>query len=121
MGSIIPQAILNKGIRLTHRNCDWLIHEGDLYLEGIPTQAKSNLDYLELNKATMYDIYTNACLNGLFFENYNKSKTKAYLKRKIREKTDWCLSGEEAVKYGFVDAILGTEGYEDIKTIKTYL
>lgn len=121
MGSIIPQAVLEKGFRLTHRNCDWLIHEGDLYLEGIPTRAKSNLEYMDLNSKTMYDIYTDCCSYGEFFKDYNRSKIKAYLKRKIREKTDWCFNGDTAVNYGFADGVLGTEGWENIKTIKESL
>jgi ATP-dependent protease ClpP protease subunit len=118
MGSIIPQAVLGKGYRVTHKNCDWLIHDGFLYLEGIPTQTKSNLDYQELNKQTMYDIYTDSCLQGEFFNGNNRSKVKAFLKRKVREKTDWCLSGEDAVKYGFADAVFGEPGWETIDLIK---
>lgn len=117
MGSIIPQAVFGKGLRITMPNCDWLIHEGDLYLEGIHTQVKSNLDYMNLNKHAMYEIYTDSCCSGLFFETYSRSKVKAFLKRKIREKTDWCMGSKEALEYGFVDGIFGEEGYEDIKKI----
>lgn len=119
MGSIIPQAVLGKGYRLTMPNCDWLIHEGDLYLEGIHTQVKSNLDYMNLNKQTMYEIYTDSCHCGSFFENHSRSQVKAFLKRKIREKTDWCLGSKESLEYGFVDGIFGEE--EEFKDIKTIL
>lgn len=117
MGSIIPQAVLNKGYRVSMPHTDFLIHEGDLYLEGIPTQVSSNLLYMNINKEIMYNIYCDSCVNGLFFKGYSRSKVKAYLKRKIREKTDWCLQPLDALNYGFVDGILGTKGYEDIKTI----
>lgn len=117
MGSIILQAVLNKGYRVSMPHTDFLIHEGDLYLEGIPTQVSSNLLYMNINKEIMYNIYCDSCVSGSFFEGYSRSKVKAYLKRKIREKTDWCLQPLDALNYGFVDGILGTEGYEDIKTI----
>lgn len=120
MGSIIPQAVLGRGYRISMPRCNWLIHEGDLYLEGIHTQVKSNLDYMNLNKDTMYDIYTDSCQNGKFFENYSRSKVKAYLKRKIREKTDWCFGAKEALDYGFIDGIFGEKGYENIKQILGY-
>lgn len=122
MGSIIPQAVKNKGMIVTHKNCDWMIHEGYVGLDWmIPNQAKSNMEYLESTKKTLYDIYLDSCAGSEFFKDYNRSKIKAFLKRKMNEKTDWCLTGTEAVYYGFADAVLGSEGYEDIKTIKTYL
>lgn len=122
MGSIIPQAVKNKGLIVTHKNCDWVIHEGYVGLDWmIPNQAKSNMDYFDSVKKTLYDIYLDSCVSGEFFKDYNRSKIKAYLKRKMNEKTDWCLTGNEAVYYGFADAVLGSDGYEDIKTIKTYL
>lgn len=117
MGSIIPQAVLNKGYRIAMPNCDWLIHEGDLYLEGIHTQVSSNLAYMNTNKESMYNIYCDSCVNAPFFEGYSRSKVKAYLKRKIREKTDWCLDANEALDYGFIDGVLGEEEFKDIKTI----
>lgn len=121
MGSIIPQAVLNKGYRVTQKNCDWLLHEGNLYLEGIPTQTKSNLEYYEANKKTMYDIYTDSCMGADFFSDKNRSQIKAFIKNRITMKTDWCLNSEEVVKYGLVDGILGEEGYENLETIKSYL
>jgi len=117
MGSIIPQSVLDKGYRVSMPNCDWLIHEGDLYLDGIYTQVKSNLDYMNINKHAMYEIYTDCCCGGIFFETYSRSKVKAFLKRKIREKTDWCFGSKEALEYGFVDGILGEEEFKNIKTI----
>lgn len=121
MGSIIPQAVLNKGYRIAMPNCAFLIHEGDLYLEGIHTQVSSNLAYMNTNKESMYNIYCDSCVNAPFFEGYSRSKVKAYLKRKIREKTDWCLDANEALDYGFIDGILGMKGYESVKKILEYV
>ena len=121
MGSIIPQAVLGKGYRISMPMVDWLLHEGDLHLQGIHTQVKSNLDYINLNNHTMYEIYTDCCINGTFFESYSRSKVKAFLKRKIREKTDWCIGAKEALDYGFVDGIFGEKGFETVDKIKSYL
>lgn len=121
MGSIIPQAVYGKGYRVTMPNTGWLIHEGDLFLEGTPTRTKSNLDYMELNKELMYNIYTDACQDSEYFYGQARSKVKAFIKRKVREKTDWCLTGEEAVKYGFADGMFGGEGWENLNVIKKEL
>lgn len=122
MGSLIPQAVKNKGLRIIYKNCVMGIHEGQVSLDFMtPNLAKSNMDYFESTKKTLYDIYLDSCVDGEFFKDYTRGKIKAYLKRKMNEKGDWILTGEEAVYYGFADAVFGSEGYEDIKTIKTYL
>ena len=41
MGSIIPQAVYQKGLRLTMPNCYWLIHEGEQSISGTTKQVKS--------------------------------------------------------------------------------
>lgn len=117
MGAIIPQAVHEKGFRISHKNCDWLIHEGDLTLDGIPARVKSNLEYLEYNKKVMYDILSEACGSGEFFANYTTyAKVKSYLKSIVTRKTDWCLNSSDALHYGFVDYILDDEiKLEDLK------
>lgn len=121
MGSIIPQAVLGKGYRISMPQTDWLVHEGNLMLDGIHTQVSSNLSYMNINKETMYNIYCDSCINGAFFEGYSRSKVKAYLKRKIREKTDWCIGSKEALELGFIDGIFGEKKFETIDKIKSYL
>lgn len=122
MGSIIPQAVKNKGLRIIHKNCAFGVHEGQVSLDFMtPNLAKSNMDYFESTKKTLYDIYLDSCVDGEFFKDYTRGKIKAYLKRKMNERGDWILTGEEAVYYGFCDGVFGSEGYEDLKTIKSYL
>ena len=59
-------------------------------------------------------------MNGRFFKNrgYTFSQTVAYINRKIRDKSDWYLSAEEAVDYGFADGILGEKGFETMEKIR---
>ena len=47
------------------------------------------------------------CVNGKFFQErgYNLSKTKSYIKRRMKD-GDWYLNSHEAVQFGFVDGIL---------------
>lgn len=118
MGSIIPQAIHNKGIRVSMPNCDWLLHEGYTSADGTHKRFYSTAQYSERLRLKMYDIYSEVCMGGPRFQGYSKGKVKSFLKKKIESKEDWWLSASEAVDYGFCDGVFGTEGFEDIETIK---
>jgi ATP-dependent protease ClpP protease subunit len=54
----------------------------------------------------MLNIFASKCVNGKFFQErgYNLSKTKSYIKRKMKN-GDWYLSSQDAVYYGFADGI----------------
>ena len=68
MGSIIPQAVIGKGLRVTHPHTEWLIHEGSCETSGTTKQFISNAEALKRSKELMYDIYVNACKNGANFK-----------------------------------------------------
>lgn len=121
MGSVIPQAVYGKGLRITHKNCEWLIHEGSISLEGTNRGVVSQVEANNRLTSTMYDIYANVCKKSEYFTGEKESKVKAFLKRKLSSKEDWCISGQDAVSYGFADAVYGSEGYETIETIKGLL
>jgi ATP-dependent protease ClpP protease subunit len=69
----------------------------------------------------MLDIYTKKCAKGNFFKNNNKYKTpvsiKNFIRKNIDRKGDWYMTAEEAVDYGFADAVLGQKGYENIECL----
>lgn len=108
MGSIIPQAVVGKGLRVTHAHCEWVIHEGECGVSGTVKQFISNADALKQVKEIMYNIYANACRKGEFFKGKKPREIKAILKRRLNTKEDWILYGEEAVYYGFADVIFGS-------------
>ena len=35
----------------------------------------------------------------------------------MEKKQEWYLSATESVEYGFADAVLGDEGYEDVESL----
>lgn len=121
MGSVIPQAVANKGYRITLPNCEWLIHEGEISLESNSRSATSQIEQNTRVLNKMYEIYAGVCQNGEFFQGDKLPKIKSYLKRKLSSKEDWWLTGQEAVHYGFADAVLGSKDYETIDKIKGYL
>ena len=65
----------------------------------------------------MYDIYTDACNDGEFFADKNKSQVKKHIQYQLNTKEDWIFDGREAVWYGFADGVLGDEGYQDVLRI----
>lgn len=122
MGSIIPQAVKpGKGYRITCPNCDWLIHEGHVSMEHTNRAAISYVEANNRSTSKMYDIYTDVCRGAEYFKDEKESKIRAFLKRKLSSKEDWWISSEEAVQYGFADAVLGSKDYETIEKIKAYL
>jgi|TARA_B100001778_G_scaffold314532_1_gene299871 ATP-dependent protease ClpP protease subunit len=107
MGSIIPQAVIGKGLRVTHPNTEWLIHEGSCETSGTTKQFISNAEALKRSKELMYDIYVNACKKGVKFKGKKPVEIKAILKRRLNVKEDWILDGRQAVEYGFADVVFG--------------
>jgi|TARA_Y100000361_G_scaffold146414_1_gene156795 ATP-dependent protease ClpP protease subunit len=107
MGSIIPQAVIGKGLRVTHPHTEWLIHEGSCETSGTTKQFISNAEALKRSKELMYDIYVNACKKGSAFKGRKAVEIKAILKRRLNVKEDWILEGEKAVEYGFADGVFG--------------
>jgi ATP-dependent protease ClpP protease subunit len=67
-------------------------------------------DYERRIADTMFNIYASRCVDGKFFaEKFGKKpsekQAKQYLIRKLKS-GDWYLNAEDAVYYGFADAIL---------------
>jgi ATP-dependent protease ClpP protease subunit len=117
MGSIIPQA---ADTRIIMPNCIFMIHEGYDNLDGTHRQIVSATKVLDKLREQMLDIYVSVCINGHFFqrEQADDKKVKQYLIDRMSEKEDWWLTAREAVTFGFADAVLGDEGYDNIDQIR---
>jgi len=116
MGSLIPQA---ADLRLAMPSCSFLIHLITLNLDSAPlNQIKSWTEYGDITQKQMTEIYVNRCHEtGNFFKGKTISQVRQYFKRKLDSKTDWFLTAEQALKYGFIDGIIGkTHKMEDICT-----
>ena len=108
MGSIVPQA---ADYRLTMPNCCWLLHKGSTGMGShlTRTQAKSWSAWEDYCDNRMFDIYVDKCKNSIYYEGKKDSQIKSLLKRKLEARGDWFMTAEEAVAYGFADAV-ETEG-----------
>jgi len=117
MSGIILQA---ADKRVLTADCEFLIHHGDIEVEASSMAAKSAIDVNERQCKRMLQIFAAQAIMGEFFQEkeYNLSKTKAYIDRKIKDKSDWCMTAEEAVHYGFADGILGKKRFETIEKVR---
>jgi ATP-dependent Clp protease protease subunit len=105
MGTLIMQAATK---RLLTPNSIFMCHFGSSDLSGdyLSSQNFAALD--KRNAEKMLSIYAEKCHEtGEFFleREYNLSKTKQYIKRKLKD-GDWYMSAEEAVYYGFADGLV---------------
>ena len=122
MGSIVPQAVYRKGLRLTMPSCCWLVHEGYESTEGTVKQFNSYHEFSKTTMVQLYDIYCDRChASGSFFSGMTKKQCKSYLRRKLKAKEDWWFNAQEAVSYGFADGMLGDKKYPTMDKVKELL
>ena len=117
MGSLIPQA---ADLRLIMPNAQFMIHRGSFSVSETATGAITCASWHKKIIDLILDIYSARCSKGKFFKRpqYNTlDKVKKFLDKKMKEHEHWFLTAEEAVEYGFMDAVIG-DNYtmEDILT-----
>ena len=112
MSSIILQA---ADKRVLMPDAVFMTHYGTLGFDGECVAAISASDFTKKINKRMLHIYAAKCVNGQFFKEkeYNETKVRKYLDRKMKDKGDWWMDAEEAIYYGFADEIA-----EDIMKLK---
>jgi ATP-dependent Clp protease protease subunit len=117
MSSITIQACDN---RVLLPNTDFMVHLGSLWVGGSCQEVYSEVEQCKIADETMLRVYASRCINGPFFqeEGYDKSDIKSFIRNNMSKKVDWWISPTDAIKYGFVDGILGTPGFETIEKIR---
>jgi len=103
MSSIIIQA---ANLRLMMPNATFMIHYGDIVVEdtskGFLTAARRE----HLENEIMLHIYSQRC-----------NKTKDFIKSKINKVQEWYMDANEALRHGFIDGIIGSKNYPNLKEI----
>lgn len=117
MSGVILQA---ADRRVLVPDCEFLIHHGSLGIDGNSMEVKSAVDSNEKARKRMLQVFARRAKVGPFFaeRNYSESKIKAYIDRKIKDKSDWYMPAEEAIYYGFADFILGDKGCETMEKVR---
>jgi len=104
MSSITIQA---ADERLMMPNADFMVHYGDLALEGGETGVLSEADWSKHLDQKMLNIYALSCVGtGEFFRGKKIDYVSKYIDRQMKDKTHWYMTSSEAVNYGFVDGVV---------------
>lgn len=88
-------------------NSTFMFHQGTYGDSGTFKQVKSGMDFYDKANDVMLDIYVDVLVNskhGKFYEE-TPSKVKSKLKHLMDKKEDVYLTADEAVEWGFADAI----------------
>ncbi len=119
MGSIIPQA---ADLRITMPNCWWLIHDGTTGISNfVIRQAKSWHEWENKLSNQMMEIYIEQCKKKKIFAHKTSLQIKSFIQKQLEKKEDWWLSAQEAIEYGFADAVFGNKGYDSLENIKLHV
>lgn len=107
MSSIILQA---ADYRALTPNTHFMCHFGSTDISMDYLSAMNYADYEKQMCDIMFNIYAKRCVDGKFFaEKFGKKpsekQVKQYLIRKFKS-GDWYMGANEAIYYGFADAVL---------------
>lgn len=107
--------------RILTPDCELMIHHGSISLDDNTMAVKSAVDQNEKYCKRMLQIFAQRAILGKYFKdrNFGIKKTMSFIDSKIRQSSDWYLSAEEAVYYGFSDGILGDKGFESLSKIRS--
>lgn len=119
MSSIIPQAAT---FRVIMPNADFLIHWGYWGFEGNHTSGMAEADWCRKLEEMMLDCYVERCVDAPFWQDRWKKNHEAYIRKYLRDlmdkKQECYFTARESVEMGFMDAVLGDEGYETIQALR---
>lgn len=115
--SIIFQA---ANTRILMPNVNMLIHYGSISIDDEHKAAISSLQWSERESAKLLDIFVDKWMTSPMSKekNWKKPLAKKHIQGQLATKSDWILTAEESVYYGFADGILGDKKYPTIESLK---
>jgi len=118
MGGVVLQA---ADKRVLMPDCELMIHHGSIAVDENTVAAKSHIDQNERFCKRMLQVFGERAVHGPYFKErkYSLRRTMNFIDAKIRQMSDWFLTAEEAVYYGFADGIMGSKGFESVSKIRT--
>lgn len=107
-------------LRILMPNVNMLIHYGSISIDDEHKAAISSLQWSEKESSKMIDIFVEKWLLSPMAreKNWKRPLARKHIQSQLANKTDWILSADEAVYYGFADGILGSKKYPNIDSIK---
>ena len=115
--SVIFQAATH---RILMPNVNILIHYGSISIDDEHKAAMSSLKWSTQESVKMLDIFIDRWMQSPMSKDkkWKKPFIRKHIESQLANKTDWILTAEEAVYYGFADCILGDKKYLNMETIK---
>jgi ATP-dependent protease ClpP protease subunit len=116
--SVILQA---PNLRIIMPNANILIHYGSISLDSEHSKAAaSSLRWNEKECDKMIDIFVDRCMQSTLAQekNWKRMMAKKHIQSQLANQCDWILTAQEALHYGFVDAIIGDKRYPNIDSLK---
>ena len=116
--SVILQA---PNLRIIMPNANILIHYGSISLDSEHSKAAaSSLRWNEKECDKMIDIFVDRCMQSTLAQekNWKRMMAKKHIQSQLASQCDWILTAQEALHYGFVDAIIGEKKYPNIDSLK---
>jgi ATP-dependent protease ClpP protease subunit len=115
--SIIFQAA-NTSILMPNVNI--LIHYGSITIDDEHKAAISSLQWSERESSKMIDIFVERWMSSPMSKekNWKRPFVRKHIESQLANKSDWILTAEESVYYGFADGILGDKKYPTIESLK---
>jgi len=107
--------------RVLMPDCEMMIHHGSIALDDNTMAVKSAVEQNERSCVRMLQIFAERAILGRYFKDrkYSLKRTMTFIDQKIKQASDWYLSPEEAVYYGFADGIFGDKGFETISKVRS--
>lgn len=107
-------------LRILMPNVNMLIHYGSISIDDEHKAAISSLQWSEKESSKMIDIFVEKWLLSPMAKekNWKRPLARKHIQSQLANKTDWILTAEEAVYYGFADGILGSKKYPNIDSLK---
>lgn len=111
--SVVLQA---ADTRILMPNCHVLLHYGSIYLDADHKAATSSLRWSEGESEKMLDIFADKCsLSPIAQEKkWKKMMARKHIQSQLSNYSDWILSANDAVYYGFADGVLGSDEYPSL-------
>lgn len=105
MSSIIIQAAKKRTIS---KHADFMLHYGTYSDDGDFREVFHTMEHYAKSNEIMLNIYANRCIHGEFFvkQGLDLYEVKNFIKERIDKRTGWWMTADEALEYGFVDAII---------------
>lgn len=105
MSSVIPQAAPK---RLISKHCDFMVHYGTYQDSGDFRQVINGAKFTETQNDVMLNIYAKRCSKGPHAKENGMDikKTYNFIRNKIEKLTDWWMTAEDSIYYGFMDKMI---------------